>query len=208
MTEGRKRRVRKTKTQRQREIAEATLLLVGKYGLQGTTVSRIATAVGLTKGALYRHFQNRDAVLMAAMDLLRERATSWLDQSSGADVLRRLLDMADRHADWAAAEFETFIRPVMEFAAAGAAENLTAEMSRRQLSIFGIFCDLVEQGKREGSIRNDIETGDVAWSLLGFAWAQDVARMQGVEQYITEGASLRNFKRMLADFATDPTVLE
>jgi AcrR family transcriptional regulator len=196
---------RRTKAERQREIAEATLKLVAKYGVHGTTVSRIAAAVGLSRGALYKHFPSRQAVLLAAMDLMEERPPGWVAQSTGPDVYRRLLDMGDRHASWASSEFETFIHPLFEFIAAGGQGSLSREMGVRQLRVLDAFVDLVEAGKQEGSISPEVDSGDVAWSLLMFAWAEDVARLMGVDQLITSGASTRIFQRMLADVAASPS---
>jgi AcrR family transcriptional regulator len=115
----RKKRVRKSKAVRRSEITEATLALIGKYGLQGTSVSRISEAVGLSKGALYRHFPSRDAVIAAVIGLMRERASSWLGQSSSTDAVQYLTELGDRHADWAADQFETFVHPMFELAAGG-----------------------------------------------------------------------------------------
>ena len=196
---------RRTTAERQREIAEATLKLVAKYGVHGTTVSRIAAAVGLSRGALYKHFPSREAVLMAAMDLMGERPSGWVAQSSGRDVYKRLLDMGDRHASWASSEFETFVHPLFEFIAAGGQVSLSREMGERQLRILEAFVDLVEEGKREGSIRSEVDSRDIAWSLLMFAWAEDIARLIGVDELITSGASTRIFRHMLAEVATSPS---
>ncbi len=201
----RARSTRRTKAERQREIAEATLKLVARYGVHGTTVSRIAAAVGLSRGALYKHYSNREAVLLAAMDLMDERPPGWVAGSSGPDVYSRLLDMGDRHASWASSEFETFIHPLFEFIAAGRQGSLSKEMGVRQLRVLDAFINLVDEGKREGSIRAEVDSNDVAWSLLMFAWAEDVARLMGVDQLITSGASNRIFRRMLADVAALPS---
>jgi AcrR family transcriptional regulator len=201
----RARHTRRTKAERQREIAEATLKLVARYGVHGTTVSRIAAAVGLSRGALYKHFSNREAVLLAAMDLMDERPPGWAARSSGPDVYSRLLDMGDRHASWASSEFETFIRPLFEFIAAGGQGSLSKEMGVRQLRVLEAFINLVEEGKKDGSIRAEVDSNDVAWSLLMFAWAEDVARLMGVDQLITSGASNRIFRRMLAEVAVPPS---
>ncbi len=204
MERPRKKRVRKSKAVRRSEITEATLALIGKYGLQGTSVSRISEAVGLSKGALYRHFPSRDAVIAAVIGLMRERASSWLGQSSSTDAVQYLTELGDRHADWAADQFETFVHPMFELLAAGPQEDLTAELTARQLEVFQLFVDVVDEGKRQGRIRADVESGDVAWGMLMFAWAEDYARLLGVEQCITGGASTRNLKRLLASFATEP----
>ena len=82
---------RKTKAERQREIVEATVHLIGKYGVQGTTVSRIAQAAGIARGALYQHFPNREAVLDAALDSWREQSSAWIARLPAGDVPEQLL---------------------------------------------------------------------------------------------------------------------
>ena len=46
-------------------ILLASLELFARYGYDAASVSRIAEAVGLTKGALYRHFEDKAAILRA-----------------------------------------------------------------------------------------------------------------------------------------------
>lgn len=195
-------RVRKTKTTRQREIAEATLRLVAEHGVDGATVSRIAAEVGLSRGALYRHFRNREEVLCAAMDLMEERALSWITRSWDADVCRHLERMVESHASWAASELDTFVRPVFKFVASSQDLDITRPMAERQLLVVAALIDLVEEGKRQGCIREDVPSEDVAWGLLMFGWAQDYGRLQGVGD-LSEGPSVRNLKRLLASFRTE-----
>jgi AcrR family transcriptional regulator len=199
----RKKRVRKNKAVRRREIAEATLRLVAKYGLDGATVSRIAAAVGLSRGALYRHFANREAVLLAAMDLMGERAAGWIALAARPRAYDHLVALVDIHADWAEAELETFIRPVFQFVAGAQQRHLTEEMAERQLRVFEKFVAIVDAAKQEGSIKPDVPSEDVAWSLLMFAWAEDYARFEGVDQFITGGSSRRNLKRLLESFKVE-----
>ena len=59
-------RVRKAKSVRRREIAEAALRIMATHGFHGTSVARIAKAVGISNSALYQHFRNREDVLVAA----------------------------------------------------------------------------------------------------------------------------------------------
>ncbi len=61
------------------------------------------------------------------------------------------------------------------------------------------FAVLVEQGKRDGSIREDADTNLAAWSLMMWAWALDVARLVGLENVMGNRTSLEIFKRMLGD---------
>ena len=49
------------------KIAEATMVVISKYGLQKTTMSDIAKEAGLSRQTLYNVFQTKDDVLRAAV---------------------------------------------------------------------------------------------------------------------------------------------
>jgi AcrR family transcriptional regulator len=202
-----KKRVRKTKPERQKEIAEAAIRLVGKYGVGGTTVSRIDAAVGLSKGSLYRHFRSREAVLLAALALMGERIFPWMQGSKGRNAMESLLIIGETHAAWVRAELETFVRPFYEFIAADESAALSKNLSDGLRRGHETLAELVEEGKRQGSIRPDIESGDVAWALLASAWAEDVALLSGIDDLISDGVSRRNIRRILASVAVDPSPL-
>ena len=55
----------------QRIIKEATHLFVRK-GFYGTSISDLAQATGLTKGAIYHHFENKDAIFFAVIEDVRQ----------------------------------------------------------------------------------------------------------------------------------------
>ena len=194
--------VRKTKAERQREIVTATVELIGKYGVQGTTVSRIAQAAGIARGALYQHFPNREAVLEAALDAWREQSSAWMSRKDGTDVPGELLHMGRAHSSWALSEENTFVRPFFQLVASNRESSLTRSIIERQQEDFTSLVELVEEGKQEGSIAGDVESADVAWALLLHAWGEDIARLIGVDRFITEGASTRILERLLATYAT------
>ena len=53
---------------RKRQIVHVALKTIGKYGVQGVTIARIANAAGVTTGILCTRFENRRAILLAALD--------------------------------------------------------------------------------------------------------------------------------------------
>jgi AcrR family transcriptional regulator len=204
MDRPKKSRVRKSSLQRQREIIEATLELVAEYGLQGTTVGRIAHAAGISRGALYQHFENREAVLAAALELMAERASPWTWAPQSQDAYHQLIDMGARHAAFAASEFDSFVRPNVELMATAVGGGVGGQVRERVLRVLDRFTKLVERGKLDGSIRADVDSRDVAWALLVHAWAEDQALVVGVDELVTSGASVRNFRRILDSVATVP----
>ncbi len=64
----------KTQTiERQEQIVQAALELINDSGVTGLSIAGIAQKVGIVPSALYRHFRNKDAVLDALLDLIRQR---------------------------------------------------------------------------------------------------------------------------------------
>lgn len=59
-------------TLRQGELLDHALGLVREVGLAGLTVRRLAERVGFSEAALYRHFPNKQALLLAMIERLSE----------------------------------------------------------------------------------------------------------------------------------------
>jgi AcrR family transcriptional regulator len=190
-----------TREPRQQQIADVTLKLIARHGVHGATISRISPRVGLARSALYKYFPNREAMLEAALDLLVARVPRWMEQSSGSDALEHLMDMGKQHAPIGQAEFESFTRPWFQFIAASSAEQMTHELAKRQLAFVRDYAVLVEQGKHDGSIREDVDSHVIAWSLMMWGRANDVARFVGLEQAMGTETSVEIFRRMLQDIA-------
>lgn len=181
---------------------------MARHGYHGTSVERIARAVGISNSALYQHFQNREEVLVAATELLGERAHEWIVAPSGANALERLNNIAESHLPWSISELESFVRPI--FAFVGVTEKARSEPSTPHgvLRSHELLLRIVEEGQREGSIRSDVEPGDLAWAVLMFAWAEDMALLAHVGEVTEAGASRRNFRRLLTAYASPETMGE
>jgi hypothetical protein len=140
-------------------------------------------------------------MLEGALDLLVERVPRWIDQSSGSNAYEHLMDMGRQHAPLGRSEFESFVRPWFQFIAASNVERMTHELAKRQLMFVRDFALLVEQGKRDGSIREDADSNLIAWALMMWGWAEDVARLVGLEDVMGPETSTEIFRRMLGDLA-------
>ena len=199
-----KKRVLKTKAERQREIVEVTIQLLAEHGIQGTSVSRIANALGLSKGALYYHFPNREALLAAAMDAMDETATAWLNAPSGLETPARLLAMGKAHSRWTLSARNTFLRPFYQLISSNREDSLTAAVSAKRRKYLEFIAQCAEEGKREGTIHGDADSREIAWCILLHAWGEDIAFLMGDDDYITDGVSQRILHRLLAAYTEPP----
>lgn len=75
--------------QRQEEIIRATLDLAGERSVDDVTTQNIASAIGVTQGAIFRHFPSKDMIWLAVVHWVRARLMSAVDMaaSQGADPL-------------------------------------------------------------------------------------------------------------------------
>lgn len=85
--------LRKPASDRRAEIADTALTLAGTSGLSGLTMASLAAEIGLTSGALFRHFDSREAILLEAVRRAAVRVNETFP-SSEDPPLDRLLALA------------------------------------------------------------------------------------------------------------------
>jgi AcrR family transcriptional regulator len=67
-------------TKRQREFIEAALEIISSQGLQGLTIRTLAAKVGVTEGAIYRHFKSKEEILASTAGIFKTSTTEILNQ--------------------------------------------------------------------------------------------------------------------------------
>lgn len=81
-------------------IVQGALTALGAYGLNDTTTRRIAAEAGVQLGTLHYHFSNKEAVLLAVLDMLVSDMTTVLDANAGySSPLNRRIE-ASLRANW------------------------------------------------------------------------------------------------------------
>ncbi len=80
---------RKPTATRRREIADAALAVIAERGLGGFTALAVARRVGVSDGALFRHFASKRAMVSAVVDRVEDVLFSGLPPA-GDDPLARL----------------------------------------------------------------------------------------------------------------------
>jgi AcrR family transcriptional regulator len=65
-------------TTRERILSKA-IGLIHQRGIESTSINDLQTATGITKGSLYFHFKNKEAVTQAALEKARAEFFAFLD---------------------------------------------------------------------------------------------------------------------------------
>ncbi len=194
-------RTRKATEQRRIEIADAALRIVGQRGVEGVTVAGIAEAIGISGPALYKHYPSRAEILEAAMDLLLQRVISWMDSATNPNALERLRELVSSHASTMAMNYEGVVAPLFEFAASGPRSHLSSQLSLRLRAVLQRFLDILAEGQTQGTIRRDIDIEVMAWRLMGLTWIENLAMVEGMEEFVTSGISARTLEAILGEIA-------
>jgi AcrR family transcriptional regulator len=189
---------RMTGAQRKQLIVDVTIDLVGEYGVEGTTTARIAAKAGVSEKTLYSHFASRRDILLAALDVVFERARDDLRHLEGANVLEHLRSAARRHG----ARGKDFVYPLFEFFAASPTAGLREELRTRHQASIDIVTGMIDEGKAQGLIRPDVDSELVAWEVFGVYWAEDVAFMIGFDEFSASRRPVIMMERILRDIAT------
>ena len=77
---------------RKREIIDAARLVITEHGIQSLTIGSLARAVGVSEGAIYRHFRGKRQILAGVIEDIDDRLTRRIDLIEGDpnSGLRRL----------------------------------------------------------------------------------------------------------------------
>lgn len=57
---------------RQNQIIQESIQLIANKGIQGLTIKNISKAIGISEPAIYRHFENKDDIILAIISTMKQ----------------------------------------------------------------------------------------------------------------------------------------
>lgn len=90
--------------ERQEEIVRVAIGLAAKHGVETVTTQDMADAMGLTQGAIFRHFPTKDEIWLAAIQWIRGQLMRTLEAAAARsdDPLAALENMFIAHVSFVA----------------------------------------------------------------------------------------------------------
>jgi AcrR family transcriptional regulator len=189
---------------RLQQIIQVTLDLVVKYGVSGTTMARIADQAGLTKASLYEYFPSRRDILLAALASVFESIYEVHRSSSSPDALERLRDIGRRHTHLIFTEERPYEYALMEFIAAPPEEELRHAVGEKQMAAATDLAAIVDEGKKQGTIRKDVDSLQVGWMIAGWAWTESISHLIGAAYFWDADRSTTMLDALLSSIAQTP----
>jgi excisionase family DNA binding protein len=175
---------------RKQEIVRAALETIADHGVAGATVSRIAKGAGITSAALYSHFENRQAILLAALDAVYEQVFDSFRSSSSGDPVQRLKEICENHATKVRNQDKTsHAHLFLEFVASAPEEGLREALREKEQATASYLASIVDEVRRQGGLGHDADPELIAWLVAAWAWTGDVASSMGVDSIWYERVS-------------------
>ena len=181
---------RQSTSERQLQIIEATQNLITSKGMEFVTIDAIAEKVGLTEGAIYKHFRSKREILTLLIDSIEQNLMETLVNSkqvgdSSLDHLGRILvsnlnDVEDRRA-------VSFI--IISEAIAFDGIFMSDRVSLMLNNYLDFIKNVVDEGIKDRSIRPDVDIGAAANTFLGMI--QIVATLWSLDAYAESFKGLR-----------------
>ncbi len=155
-------------TDRQRQIVEAAVTLIARKGIQGLTMKKLASAVGITEPAIYRHFSSKIQILVAIVDSFDAETRDLFRRAaeSGATPLGQIEAVLTAQCERLGAS------PTMSSAVF--AEDLFRNEARLLSRVVRMMQDnadrfhaIVQDGVRGGEVRDDVAADQLVQIIMG-----------------------------------------
>lgn len=174
----------KTPSRGRKELMAIAIDCFARYGYQGTSIERIATAAGVTKGALYYHFRDKEELLFEAVqDRIGEFERKVVGSVSPetdpagalAEIARVCVQIATRN------NLRRFILTLMVEAL-----DTNPQLSERFRGILRRFrsylAGIVRVGQEQGVFRRDLDAAIAAQLFAGGVIGAELQHYQDAER--------------------------
>lgn len=174
-----------SRDQARRDLLRAAIDCFAKYGYAATSIDRIAKAAGVTKGAVYYHFKDKEEMLLESVrnriSQFERRVVQEVEVAGPAgDALRELARICFEHATRSNHRRLIVTLMVEALDTHPALERLFRQMMRRFRSFLG---DIVRSGQRRGEFRQDVDARLVAELFAGAVMGVEIQYYQDPKHF-------------------------
>jgi len=180
---------RDKRTPSRKQLMSAAIDCFARFGYQGTTIDRIARAAGVTKGAIYYHFRDKEQLLFEAVkDRVQGFEGHVLEEVAPAGDavanLRRVIDACFFHAT--VSNHRRFIITLM-VEALDTNPRLSVEFRSILRRMRAFLAGIVRRGQQQGVLRRDVAPEAIAALIAAGIIGAEVQHYQDPEQIDLRG---------------------
>ena len=160
-------RKRQSTVLRRKQIIETLRKIIIKYGSEHVTVRKLAKEIGVSGGAIYRHFKSKREVLVFLVDYIEENLIGDIEK---AYPIKNSLELLEKISRDLLSSIEQ--RKGVSFLVIAEIISLGDKRLNRRISeVLNGFLDHIKQiileGIKAGQIRKDIDVDMAAMTFFG-----------------------------------------
>ncbi|MDI5964946.1 TetR/AcrR family transcriptional regulator [Streptantibioticus silvisoli] len=178
---------------RRQEILEATLEVFAEKGFEGTSLTAIGEAVGVTREGMRHYFRSREDLLLAVMAAADERARNVSMAADDDGVLARIIAGAEHNAS--VPGLIALYTTLVASSVASGNKRSRAVFTERFENLRTQIAQAVEQGQAKNEIRQDLPPRVVASLIIA---ASDGLSMQWtLDQHVDVLEGMQLLRKLL-----------
>lgn len=155
-------------TDRQQEIVDAAIAIIAEDGIQRLTTKELSRRIGITEPALYRHFENKLAILVAILEHFAEWSAATLRRIVESDLTpdEKIRELFRRHTtrfmESPASSGVLFAEEIFKDP-----RELSDAVMRTMGVAEGYVRQILEEGITAGAFRRDVPLEHLALTTMG-----------------------------------------
>ena len=172
--------------ERKRLIIESAREVFAASNYWRVSTADLAKAADISEAALYRHFSGKKEIFLSALNASApDLLAAWQEIAAEVeDPLETLWNIGLSYYDrlkGSAAETKLFFQALVE----ADDPDIKCALHKNYASFICFFAELLEDGKRRGLVRADVDAVTFGWQFLNMGLAMDVAHMLGFTPEVT-----------------------
>ena len=168
--------------ERPNEILDAALKVFAERGYRNTRLEHVGEAAGVTKGAIYHYFANKEELLLRAIERRREEAFGRIEevlQDKSAPVSTRLRLIVRRWFGSISKERLAVVTLLLQGIAHEAPDAYRRWLAGGPAAAVRVLATLVREGQARGEFRTDADADVAARMLVAGLLQQTVWQQHG-----------------------------
>ena len=167
-----------------RDLMDIAIDCFARFGYQATSIDRIAKAAGLTKGALYYHFKDKEDLLFAAVTNRVGQFERRVSGDLGAitDAAAALRELARVCLDHATKSNHRRLIVTLMVEAIDTNPRIAVQFREMMNRFRGFLRQIVEVGQRTGEFRRDVDPAIAAQVFAGAVMGAEIQYYQDPQQ--------------------------
>ncbi|MCU1603031.1 MAG: TetR family transcriptional regulator [Frankiales bacterium] len=128
------------------EILEAARRAFARHGYEGATVKVLEAETGLSRGAIFHHFRDKEALFLA---LAEDDAAAMAETVAAQGLVQVMRDLSDKDAGWLGVQLEVRRRLRTD-------PDFAAKWAEHQSAITGATTARLQRQRKAGIVRDDV----------------------------------------------------